>query len=120
MRRRPRDLWVMLAALMLLAGCSNRQFAWTGSNLARSTVDSLIGFPAITVVAGATDVLDAGNQSAHEERVEELNSAYSEFLNARQPYRGASHRRVSPVLTRQRSVPVPPPDFYQALTFSQD
>lgn len=111
---------VILAVTMLLAGCSSRPFAWTGSNFARSTVDSLLGFPAMTVVAGASDVLDAGEQTAHERRVEELNAAYMEFLTERQRHRHGVARHVSPVLTRTKRSPVPSPDIFQALSFSQD
>jgi len=88
------------AVLLLGTGCASGQFARTGGSLARSAVDSLLGFPAISVVVGANDVLDAGNENAHEQRVEELNSAYAEFVNDRHRREPGSNDASSSVVTR--------------------
>ena len=72
-------LFVLMAALTVMSGCSSHQLRWTGSTLARTTVDSLLGFPAVTVVTGAGDVLESGHSHDHEARVDELSSAYRDF-----------------------------------------
>lgn len=84
MRRRDQcrglpGLFLLAAALTGMSGCSSHQLRWTGGTLARTTVDSLLGFPAVTVVTGAGDVLEAGNSHDHESRVDELSSAYRDF-----------------------------------------
>lgn len=77
-----RHCWhlVVLTILAALSGCSSHTLKWTGENVARGTIDSLLGFPVFTVFTGAGDALTAGNEKEHEQNVEELNNAYAEFL----------------------------------------
>jgi hypothetical protein len=98
--------------LLLATGCATGQFTRTGGSLARSALDSLLGFPAISVVVGANDVLDAGNENAHEQRVEELNSAYAEFVNDRHRSEPGNNDPSSSVVTRSD---LPPDRAYESI-----
>ncbi len=84
MRRRTLGMYIVVATLLAgLLGCSAHQLREAGAAIARGTVDSLLGFPVVSVIAGAGDVLDAGEVAAHEQEVEELASAYDAFVEDR-------------------------------------
>jgi hypothetical protein len=83
MRQKKLAVLVLVATLTGLSACSSHQLRWTGATLARGTLDSLIGFPAVSVVAGAGEVLDAGETREHEREVRELANAWDEFTAER-------------------------------------
>ena len=84
MRRRKLTRLIAFATLLAgLPGCSVHQLRETGATIARGTIDSLLGFPAVSVIAGAGNVLEAGEDAAHEQEVEELASAYDAFIEDR-------------------------------------
>jgi hypothetical protein len=82
-RHKPRPCFYLaaLAVMVALSGCSSQALRWTGENVARGTLDSLLGFPVFTVFTGAGDALSAGSEREHEQNVEALSDAYADFLD---------------------------------------
>jgi|GEM_PF-2847832 len=98
-------LALLAAALTGTSGCSSHQLRWTGSTLARTTVDSLLGFPAVSVVTGAGDVLEAGSTHDHEVRVDALSTAYRDFTDDRYPTDPVSDAEPLPVVYDEAAWP---------------
>lgn len=94
MRRRKLATPLLAVLLASLSACSSHQLRWAGATIVRGTVDSLLGFPVLTVVTGAGDALESGNADAHEREVRDIAGAYEAFtedrLSARLPETGKS------------------------------
>ena len=63
-----------VSSLLVLAGCG-----W----MAEQALDHAAGFPASDVILDVKETSDEYEQEKHEERVEELNKDYEEFLRSR-------------------------------------